>query len=162
MLSYTEDTICNLLYFPLLPGHPEDAVIGVGTTATAEATAATTAATNAAPAALAGYGATLERGAQLRRPLTTSVAPVATPLELAWSGLRLVLRLEIGLGSGLGLGLTPLDFTPRVAQLQQPRTARLACCAPVQPVRHHTHLHVCYLVITPISRGGHHVTGSTE
>jgi hypothetical protein len=77
------------------PRHPEDAVIRVGTAATTEAATAAKAATTAATAATtttiaatiattrAACGATLERGAQLRRPLTTGVAPVTAPLELA-------------------------------------------------------------------------------
>ena len=40
MVSHSEYTIYHLLYFRLLPRHPEDAVIGVGTTVAAEATTA--------------------------------------------------------------------------------------------------------------------------
>ena len=54
------------------------------------------------------------------------------------------LRLELGLEIGLeiGLGLARLELAPGVAQLQQPRAARLAACAPLKPHRHHTHLRV--------------------
>ena len=96
MVSHSEYTIYHLLYFRLLPRHPEDAVIGVGAAVAAEAATAATTTNTAAPAALAAHGVTLERGAQLRRPLTAGIAPVAAPLELACSGLGL--GLEIGLG----------------------------------------------------------------